>query len=140
MMDETTNALDPNMRDELLEQVQRTRGRGQAVLFSSHVLSEVEQICDRVGILQRGRLVHLQPMDQLRQARLVRVRLETAPRELPDLPGVTALELVLDRLTLEQRGDIGPLLRWLASQPVRDLQIQPLGLANIYHRYHGNEA
>ena len=45
-----------------------------------------------------------------------------------------------DRLTLEQRGDLGPLLAWLAGRVVRDVQIQPLGLANIYHRYHGNDA
>src|SRR5437868_9069719 len=56
IMDEPTNALDPNMRDELLRQVRRARDRGQAVLFSSHVLGEVEQVCDRVGILRAGRL------------------------------------------------------------------------------------
>src|SRR5438477_3262586 len=48
IMDEPTNALDPSMRDELLDQVRRARDRGQTVLFSSHVLSEVERVCDRV--------------------------------------------------------------------------------------------
>ena len=52
IMDEPTNALDPTMRDELLEQVRQAQARGQAVLFSSHVLSEVEAVCDRVGILR----------------------------------------------------------------------------------------
>src|SRR5947209_15127451 len=64
ILDEPTNTLDPTMRDELLAQLRRAAtDQGQSVLFSSHVLSEVEQICDRVGILQRGRLVHLQGMD-----------------------------------------------------------------------------
>src|SRR5437763_8333129 len=69
ILDEPTNTLDPNMRDELLALLRRARDRGQAVLFSSHVLSEVEQVCDRVGILRDGRLVHLQEMAELRQVR-----------------------------------------------------------------------
>src|SRR5262249_20768619 len=56
ILDEPTNTLDPSMRDELLAQLRRARDQGQAVLFSSHVLSEVEQVCDRVGILRDGRL------------------------------------------------------------------------------------
>src|SRR2546423_894859 len=53
ILDEPTNALDPTMRDALLGQLDAARRRGQAVLFSSHVLAEVEQVCDRVAILQR---------------------------------------------------------------------------------------
>src|SRR5262245_11054816 len=49
ILDEPTNTLDPTMRDELLDQIRQARGRGQAVLFSSHVLAEVEQVCDRVA-------------------------------------------------------------------------------------------
>ena len=79
-MDEPTNTLDPTMRDELLDQVRQARDRGQAVLFSSHVLSEVEQVCDRVGILQRGRLVHLQTMAELREGRLRPRRLQRGRR------------------------------------------------------------
>ena len=71
IMDEPTNALDPTMRDLLLDQVRRCKERGQAVLFSSHVLSEVEQVCDRVAILRRGKLVHLQATADMRQGRLI---------------------------------------------------------------------
>lgn len=53
ILDEPTNALDPSMRDELLALLREARDRGQTVLFSSHVLSEVEQVCDRVAILAR---------------------------------------------------------------------------------------
>src|SRR5262249_39726513 len=92
IMDEPTNALDPTMRDELLEQVRRARAQGQTVLFSSHVLSEVEQVCDRVGILQRGRLVCLQNMRELREGRLIRVRFTREPEPLPALPELQVLE------------------------------------------------
>src|SRR5437660_6327061 len=87
-LDEPTNALDPTMRDELLAQLRRAREQGQAVLFSSHVLSEVEQVCDRVGILQRGRLVHLQDMAGLREDRLIHARFTNPIGPLPELPGL----------------------------------------------------
>src|SRR5439155_11034107 len=52
ILDEPTNTLDPSMRDELLAQLRQASQQGQAVLFSSHVLAEVERVCDRVGILR----------------------------------------------------------------------------------------
>src|SRR5947209_10432453 len=101
VLDEPTNTLDPTMRDELLAQLRRARDGGQAVLFSSHVLSEVEQICDRVGILQRGRLVHLQRMAELREVRLVRATLAAPAPTPPDLPGLQVRDRHDSALTLE---------------------------------------
>jgi ABC-2 type transport system ATP-binding protein len=142
ILDEPTNTLDPTMRDELLAQLRRARDRGQAVMFSSHVLSEVEQVCDRVGILQRGRLVHLQTMTELRQLSLVQARFVGGAAAasldgLPELPGLRLRERDRERLTLEYGGDLPPLLDWLARQPLADLRIEPVGLGAIYHRYHG---
>jgi ABC-2 type transport system ATP-binding protein len=145
IMDEPTNALDPTMRDELLDQVRQARGRGQTVVFSSHVLTEVEQICDRVAVLRRGRLVHLQRMDELRQGRRVSARYaagEAAPdaAALPPLPGLQLLERKDGRLTLEHTGPLPELLGWLARQPLAELHVEPLGLASVYARYHGDAA
>jgi ABC-2 type transport system ATP-binding protein len=72
VLDEPTNALDPTMRDELLALLREAKNRGQTVMFSSHVLSEVEAVCDRVGILRAGRLVHLQSMAELTRQTVVR--------------------------------------------------------------------
>ncbi len=138
IMDEPTNTLDPNMRDELLEQLREARARGQAVLFSSHVLAEVERVCDRVAILQRGRLVHVQDMQSLRAERRVRIRLAGPAAALPDLPGLRRQAAADDLLDLLYAGPMPELLGWLAAQPVADLQIEPAGLADIYHRYHPN--
>ena len=139
-MDEPTNTLDPNMRDELLQQVREARAGGQAVLFSSHVLSEVEQVCDRVGILRAGRLVHLQDMADLREGRFIRARLD-GPWRAEGLPaGLTVRQHDKDRLTMEYRGPLPPLLTWLAGQPLADLTLEPLGLAAVYYRFHGADA
>jgi ABC-2 type transport system ATP-binding protein len=141
IMDEPTNALDPTMRDELLGQVRQARDRGQAVVFSSHVLAEVEQVCDRVAILRQGRLAHLQAMADLRAGRLVRARLrDGAAAELPPLDGLAVRERRGPELVLEYSGELPPLLAWLGRQPLADLRLEPLGLKGVYQRYHGNGA
>jgi ABC-2 type transport system ATP-binding protein len=142
IMDEPTNALDPTMRDELLEQVRRARDRGQAVVFSSHVLGEVEQVCDRVAILRRGRLVHVQELSALRKGRLVHVRFSNGsagPAEPPPLDGLVVREKRRDELVLETTEELEPLLEWLSAQPLADLRVEPLGLRGIYQRFHAGE-
>jgi ABC-2 type transport system ATP-binding protein len=137
ILDEPTNALDPTMRDELLLQLRQARDQGQAVLFSSHVLGEVERVCDRVAILQHGRLVHVQGMRELQQSRLVRVSFEGPVGGMPQIAGLALREQRDGQVTWEHVGALPPLLEWLATQAVRELRIEPLGLSGIYHRYHG---
>jgi ABC-2 type transport system ATP-binding protein len=140
ILDEPTNTLDPTMRDELLAQLRQAGKEGQSVLFSSHVLTEVEQVCDRVGILQRGRLVHVQSMAELRGGRRVRARFGGPVTDLPSLQGLQVQDRFDNQLALDYTGPLPPLLDWLARQPVVDLRLEPLGLATIYRRYHGVEA
>jgi len=139
VLDEPTNALDPSMRGQLLEQLALAKKRGQAVLFSSHVLTEVDKVCDRVGILQHGRLVHLQDMHALRRGRLVRARFDKPVAAPPALDGLTVRSQHDHQVELEYTGELPPLLGWLAGQPVCDLSVEPLGLNAIYHHYHGAE-
>lgn len=140
ILDEPTNTLDPTMRDQLLDQLKRARDRGQTVLFSSHVLSEVEQVCDRVAILQRGKLVHLQNMADLAEFRVFHVRFAREPAALPDLPRLKVRTQLDSEVVLEYSGALPPLLDWLARQSVAELRVEPHGLSTIYHRYHGEEA
>jgi ABC-2 type transport system ATP-binding protein len=140
ILDEPTNTLDPTMRDVLLGQLLQAKRRGQAVLFSSHVLAEVERVCDRVGILQRGKLVHVQQMAELRESRQVLARFSRPVERVPTFEGLARAEWHGDELTMETSGPLSPLLHWLASQPVVDLRVEPLGLSGIYNRYHGATA
>jgi ABC-2 type transport system ATP-binding protein len=126
------------MRDQLLDQVRRARDRGQAVLFSSHVLGEVERVCDRVAILERGRLVHLQKMSELLEGRLVQARFAGLAPAPPALPGLHVRLREGDRLVLEYAGPLPELLAWLSREEPVELRMEPLGLNAIYYRYHGN--
>jgi ABC-2 type transport system ATP-binding protein len=135
ILDEPTNTLDPTMRDELLSQLQEARRRGQTVLFSSHVLAEVEAVCDRVAILRSGRLVHGQRLDELRAVQRVRVTFERAV-EIPTLGGLGNLEADGRKFAFDWQGPLNDLLRWLGGQAVETLHIEPVGLASVYHRFH----
>ena len=138
IMDEPTNALDPTMRDQLLDQVMEAKDRGQTVLFSSHVMEEVQRVCDRVLILRRGALVHEQILSQLQAGRLVHVRFAGAVVDPPPLPGLHERHRHGDSLTLEYTGPVNQLLGWLADLPIVELRMEPLGLSAVYYRYHGN--
>lgn len=136
ILDEPTNTLDPTMRDQLLGQLIEAKKRGQTVLFSSHVLTEVEKVCDRVAILRQGQLVHWQNMRELREGRRIRMRVEARIVDLT-LPANANLVQTCDgELDFEYTGTLSNLLNWLSGLPVTDLRIEPIGLANIYQRYH----
>ena len=140
ILDEPTNTLDPTMRDELLGQLVEAKTRGQGVLFSSHVLAEVERVCDRVGILHKGKLVHLQSMAGVQAVKRVRVALAQGAEHVTPQEGMREFARHGQELSFEYLGPLPELLAWLARLPVADLRIEPLGLTSIYHRYHGTEA
>jgi ABC-2 type transport system ATP-binding protein len=137
VLDEPTSSLDPSMRGQLLEQLTRAKERGQAVLFSSHVLAEAEQVCDRVAILRRGQLVHEQPLATLREGRFVRAKFVTPPTTGPDGAPVVSAN---GSIELEYRGPLPALLAWLNAHAPTDVRIEPLGLGPLYARIHHDHA
>ena len=136
ILDEPTNTLDPSMRDQLLDQLLQAKRRGQTVLFSSHVLTEVERVCDRVAILRQGRLVHWQNMRELREGRRVRVALDRPATAIATPHNAKLLKGSDHELDFEYTGPLAELLGWLSKQPVTDLRVEPMGLAGIYQQYH----
>jgi ABC-2 type transport system ATP-binding protein len=143
VLDEPTSNLDPTVRGEVIALVREARADGRTVVFSSHVLSEVELACDRVCILRGGRLVHTQVMSELRRQHRIRAQL-TGP--LPPLPPQLADDVTIERgnagqVTILTPGELSPLLGWLAGAPLAEVHIEPIGLQAVYDRYHaGGEA
>ncbi|MCO6456981.1 MAG: ABC transporter ATP-binding protein [Pirellulaceae bacterium] len=138
ILDEPTANLDPTVRGIVARLVLEARERGRTVMFSSHVLSEVEEVCDRVVILRAGQLVHTQPMAELRQRHRIRLQL---PGELPPIPESLRGQLTIvarddGAVTLETPSELSPLLGWLATLPLVDVRIEPVGLRSIYDHYH----
>lgn len=138
ILDEPTANLDPTVRSEVLSMVCEARAQGRTVIFSSHVLDEVEEACDRVAILRQGRLAHVQVMSQLRCQHRVRARLTgSAPLAPPSAVEDLRIEQSGDRVTIITPGELSPWLAWLAGAPLTDVHIEPFGLRAVYDQYHG---
>jgi len=140
ILDEPTSGLDPLMEVAFRETVLEAKSRGQTVFLSSHILSEVEALCDRVGILREGRLVDQGTLAQLRHlsARTVEVEFAGSPPNLDGLTGVTAEAEGENRVRYEVSGSIQPLLATLAQQQVVDLTSREPSLEEIFlHHYDG---
>ena len=107
VLDEPTNGLDPLMEIEFRACVEEARPNGQTVFLSSHLLSEVEALCDRVAILRKGRLVEVGTLDDLRKLNTQEVEIEFATAPAPDLSGVPGVHQVHEdgtRVTLRFKG------------------------------------
>lgn len=138
ILDEPTANLDPTVRNDIVALVRESQAEGKTVIFSSHVLDEVERACDRVAILRQGTLVHVQQMSTLRRQHRIRAQLTA---NLPPIPPLLASELKIiaqdGDLTIETPGELSPLLGWLATLPLAEVQIEPIGLSAVYDRFHG---
>ena len=142
LLDEPTSGLDPLMEVAFRECVQEAKERGQAVFLSSHILSEVEALCDRVGILRRGKLVDEGTLDELRHlsAQTVEVTFAGPAPELGPLPGVKAAPGGANARSFEVTGSIGPLIAALAQHPVATLTSREPSLEEIFlHHYDGSD-
>jgi ABC-2 type transport system ATP-binding protein len=138
LLDEPTNGLDPLMEVAFRETVLEAKARGQTVFLSSHILSEVEALCDRVGILRAGRLVDEGTLAQLRHlsAQTIDVTFAGLAPKLGDIAGVHVLSAGANALRLEVSGPIGPLIGALAGQQVLSLNSREPSLEEIFlHHY-----
>ena len=138
ILDEPTAGLDPLMEVAFRESIGEAREAGQTVFLSSHILSEVEALCDRVGILREGRLIDQGTLSELRHlsARTVEVTFEGAVPELRLPEGVQAERLGASTVRYEVSGAVGPLIAALASHPVLELTSREPSLEDVFlHHY-----
>lgn len=140
ILDEPTSNLDPTVRGTVLELVHEARQRGQTIMFSSHVLSEVEQACDRVVILRAGQLVHTQVMSELRRRHRIQARLRgtLSPPPEPLADQLTIRAEADDRVTIETPGDLSTMFGWLSGLPLEEVRIEPVGLRSVYDQFHAD--
>jgi ABC-2 type transport system ATP-binding protein len=138
ILDEPTSGLDPLMEMAFRHSIHEARERGQTIFLSSHILSEVEALCDRVGILREGRLVDQGTLEELRHlsAQTVEVTFAGAAPDLGQIPGVRIQRAGENALRCEATGNIGPLIAALASYPVVTLTSREPSLEEIFlHHY-----
>jgi ABC-2 type transport system ATP-binding protein len=142
ILDEPTEGLDPLMQESFYELLGELKRRGRTVFMSSHVLSEVARVCDRVALLRKGELALLATVEEIRKlaARSVRVFFSEDVKLEPLFPeGVQVVELEPREWTLRVEGLLGPLLRVLATLPVKDLEVREPRLEDVLIKYYREE-
>jgi len=142
LLDEPTSGLDPLMEAVFNECIEEERKRGRTVLLSSHILSEVEALCDRVSIIRDGRTVESGTLSELRHftRTSISAELARAPSGLADLPGVHDLKVEGNRVSCQvDTSELDGVLRHLASFGVRSLVSRPPTLEELFMRHYGTE-
>lgn len=142
ILDEPTSGLDPLVQQTFLQLMREARAAGQTVFLSSHMLSEVQAICDRVGILRAGKLEEVKRVSDLmnQDYRVVTLRLrEPASNGLfSSLPSVTGLEVNGHQATFRLQGDFNPLLDALRGVYIEDIGVAEPSLEDIFLTYYGD--
>lgn len=142
VLDEPTSGLDPLMQRTFFDLIQQENKRGATVLFSSHILGEVQRICDRVAIIKEGRIVDLRSIDEMRKSSYKKVSF-TAENPVADFSLAGAREITNDGATTSflYNGEISALLGKLSSLPLINADISEPELEEIFlHYYEDGEA
>jgi ABC-2 type transport system ATP-binding protein len=140
ILDEPTSGLDPLMEQRFRECIAEAKHRGQTVFLSSHILSEVEALCDRVAILRSGELLEIGTLAEMRHLAAVRVEatFEGPPPDVSEVAGVSAAEVDGQRLRCNVTGSIQPLLRVLSEANVRELLSSEPSLEELFLSHYGS--
>jgi ABC-2 type transport system ATP-binding protein len=141
LLDEPTLGLDPLMQQEVLRLLTEAQADGATVFFSSHIMSEVEAVAERVGIIRSGEIVEVADTDSLihRALRRARVRFKqpVETRWLADLPGVTVItQDDGTSVLLQVEGEMDPLIKALARYPVVDFETDRPSLEEVFLAYY----
>ncbi|MFC2028589.1 ABC transporter ATP-binding protein [Chloroflexota bacterium] len=142
ILDEPTGGLDPLVQQTVLEMVREAKAEGRTIFFSSHILSEVQAVCDRVGVIRDGQLVATQRVEDLVAQRMNRMDLVfegIPPVGTFDFDGVVELERREHTVVLEVRENLPKVLAAAARHQVKDIETHNISLEEIFLAYYSRE-
>jgi ABC-2 type transport system ATP-binding protein len=141
ILDEPSEGLDPLMQQAFYRILDDLRREGRTVFFSSHVLSEVERLCDRVAIIRAGHLMAVHDVGELlaRRRRRVTLRWHGAAPDPASLPGLADAEVDGNRIIGTLSGEVASFVRAIASPNLDDLTIEPASLEEAFLEYYSSE-
>jgi ABC-2 type transport system ATP-binding protein len=142
ILDEPTSGLDPLMEEVFRQCIEEDRHRDRTVLLSSHILSEVEALCDRISIIRRGKVVETGTLAELRHLTRTSIQAELAasPNGIAQLPGVHGLEIDGNKVSCEvDTALLDGLMKQLAASGIKSLVAQPPTLEELFLRHYEND-
>lgn len=141
ILDEPTGGLDPLMQNRFFEVLRQENKKGTTIFFSSHILSEVQKICDRVAIIKEGRILKIEEVDKLRSSIYKKVKIEFGKDDQLcelKLPGAANPVFKNNQLELLYGGKMGALISKLAERQVENLWIEEPSLEEVFMHYYEN--
>ncbi|MFT4415935.1 ABC transporter ATP-binding protein [Fredinandcohnia humi] len=142
ILDEPTSGLDPLMQQRFFELLEEENKRGATILFSSHILSEVQRLCDRVAIIKDGKIVAVEKISVLKENNFKRFTIETATsinQHYFSIPGVNDLELKEHTVRFLFKGDINTIMAKIANIEITNLLVDEPDLEEIFMHYYERE-
>ncbi|MGS0972367.1 MAG: ATP-binding cassette domain-containing protein [Candidatus Izemoplasmataceae bacterium] len=138
ILDEPTSGLDPLMQQKFFQLIKEENKRGATVLFSSHILSEVQQLCDRVAIIKDGEIIDIQDIKTLQEDtyKKITIKGEGLNHGKFDIDGVSELKEREDEVTFFFKGDVNQIINIISSLTLRDLVIEEPTLEEIFMHYY----
>jgi ABC-2 type transport system ATP-binding protein len=141
IMDEPTSGLDPLIQQAFYDILKEENSRGTTIFFSSHVLSEVQKLCDRVAILKEGKLVGIQPIKELRESGYKKVTLsakEAIPRDFFHLSGIANYAETADKTSVSfmYNGNITTIIDKIHLLSLDDVLLEEPSLEEIFMHYY----
>lgn len=141
ILDEPTSGLDPLIQEEFLKIIAEVRAEGRTVFFSSHNLSEVERVCDRVGIIREGRLITVETIDSLLGKRFRLLTLTFThpvdPAPFARIPGVSEVSAQRNTITLRALDGMDAIVKLAAEHTLADLGVERPSLEDVFLAYYG---
>jgi beta-exotoxin I transport system ATP-binding protein len=137
-LDEPTAGLDPLMQRKFFDLIRKENTRGVTVFFSSHILGEVQRLCNRVGIIREGKIAEISDIKTLQQNNYKKVRVEAPGLEATTftLPGVTNLQVEDGSVHFFFKGDINSVTQKISAMQVTDVSIEEPTLEEIFMHYY----
>ena len=139
ILDEPTSGLDPLMQDTFFEILKEENEKGATILFSSHILSEVQKMCDRIAILKEGKVISVQSIHELRASTYKRIKLrmkDPVSEQEFALDGVTEFEQREDDISFMYKGNISQLISSFSNLKIVDIFIEEPSLEEIFMHYY----
>ena len=142
ILDEPTSGLDPLMQQKFFDLLKEENKKGATILFSSHILSEVERLCHRVAIIKEGKLIKLEKISTLKENKHKKFKIETSSvidKDFFNITGVTKLEINENIVSFIFRGNINSIMKKLSEIEISNLWIEEPDLEEIFMHYYKKE-
>lgn len=139
ILDEATGGLDPLVQEEFFKILEELRNEGKTIIYSAHVLSEVQRLCCRVAIIKDGNLIKIEEINNLNKINLKKIKLNTSSDELKDFNGVYDYKRENSTVTFKYTGSISDIIKKLSCIEIKDIEIENPTLEEIFLKYYEEE-